>query len=67
MLKGETMTKLKPCPFCGGTVLELIEPATLQPAYYVACEKCDASGPMAKSQWGASRLWNTRPGEEEND
>jgi len=52
--------ELKSCPFCGST--DLIDEGWLeQDSYFVNCERCDATGPIAKSEKGARRLWNMRP------
>lgn len=54
------MQDLKPCPFCGGADLELEE---IDEGYYVvACETCDAFGPMGEGEQGAMENWNYRAG-----
>lgn len=59
-----------PCPFCSGTrtsVRKLLrdgyEKSPSDPdahAYTIVCGSCAAEGGWAKSESGASRLWNTR-------
>ena len=51
--------ELKPCPFCSST--DLFDQRWIpQDGYTVNCERCDATGPMSKSEKGARRLWNLR-------
>ena len=49
---------LKPCPFCGGTELEILD---IDEGFCaVACETCDAFGPMGMGPEGAREEWNHR-------
>jgi len=49
---------LKPCPWCGpGGLLKVWE---IIGRYWVYCEKCITYGPVAKSNRGAIKKWNTR-------
>lgn len=56
------MKKLKPCPFCMGTHVDVIE---LSYNVFVECEDCAAQGPAVffdevKAQETAIKLWNIR-------
>ncbi|MEF8793933.1 Lar family restriction alleviation protein [Thiohalorhabdus sp.] len=52
----------KPCPFCGGTELEVMD---IDEGYAaIACDTCDAFGPMGLGAEGAWREWNHRAFEE---
>lgn len=62
-----TVTKaegLKPCPFCGGTDLSLVEMSScgcVPDTDAVKCNTCDAQGPI----WNGTDekvLWDTRGG-----
>jgi Lar family restriction alleviation protein len=55
------MTKLKPCPFCGGDDCVV---DTTGFNYYVTCLKCEARGPLEGTKEEAVELWNKRMGEE---
>ena len=49
---------LKPCPFCGGTDLDLVD---IDEGYFaIACGLCDAFGPMGQGEDGAMTEWNQR-------
>lgn len=55
---------LKPCPFCGGVV---IQPAALttgcepdNPRYGTLCATCIAEGPLKDTAEAADAAWNTR-------
>lgn len=56
------LEELKPCPFCGGTELEVMEIDEGFSA--VACDTCDAIGPMGQGDEEAKREWNQRAFEE---
>lgn len=58
-----TMTKLKPCPFCESTNVQLISSETMEGYYIVICI-CGAEGPMAMSEDNTKTLWNRRPKDE---
>ena len=51
---------LKPCPFCGhggtGCVVKHIGFSV----YMMACDRCGAEGPSAKSEAQAKESWNLR-------
>lgn len=52
------MSELKKCPFCGEGEGEIDQVNT--ESYSVICEHCGASGPMAVTQEGAVRCWESR-------
>ncbi|MFK3794785.1 Lar family restriction alleviation protein [Pseudomonas sp. NPDC088444] len=47
--------ELKPCPFCGGTNLQVTEASS-----YVMCYGCDADGPVGRPADAAIAAWNNR-------
>lgn len=51
------MTDLKPCPFCGCTIIKCVEHI-----YGVVhhCKWCDATGPLEGVFNGVEQGWNTR-------
>lgn len=68
--------ELKLCPFCGGTATMESGPRFEHDPecegpdskwYAVKCRSCAAQGPWAKSESGATRWWNMRVGEGEDD
>ena len=56
---------LKPCPFCGGSGLEMQDP--MLPPMWVVCSDCEAEGPLASSVQDAEDAWNRRAPLEEKD
>lgn len=50
---------LKPCPFCGGTNVDLYRPA-LSRAWHVHCEDCEINGQGGVSREDATLHWNER-------
>lgn len=60
---GASKTKLKPCPFCGGTKTELERAGTWN---WIHCLKCNALGPRTDSRTvkqvdaKVRRDWNNR-------
>ena len=69
------MNELKPCPFCGGTDIQLVQDADV----YYCCMDCGTEGPWywssEKNPWGkptdtleefAIRAWNRRAYERDN-
>ena len=62
--EGEKMEQeLKPCPFCGNSVLSFRELET--ETIVVTCDTCNADGPYwgetdSQSQQDAINQWNTR-------
>lgn len=59
------MTKLKPCPFCGGEAK--MERTPINPYYYVICTnlECDATvGRFQPTEEEAAAAWNRRDGEQ---
>lgn len=64
------MTKLKPCPFCGGTVVDVAnEEYATRIYYYVVCNYskggCGANGGVCTTETEAIEAWNRRDGEDE--
>lgn len=57
--------ELKPCPFCGGTTLTIVDERVNE--YAVWCESCDAMGPSTdfdeRDKFKAVDLWNKRVNE----
>lgn len=53
------MTELKPCPFCGGTLL-VIGQTTYNDFYYVKCTECRAHGCEKREEAEALKAWNER-------
>jgi len=51
------MTKLKPCPFCGGTDIREIK--SIRVAYSI-CNRCKAEGPFNIIESMSLYGWNTR-------
>ena len=56
--------KMKPCPFCGSEDVEL-HGAGPEGPQWIACDDCDASGPVAHSKEAALTVWNDRPQEKD--
>lgn len=55
---------LQPCPFCGWSHHEdCADSDTLGRFFWVACGKCEASGPTTRALKEAHRMWNVRPSE----
>jgi len=54
------MDELKPCPFCGLASNKVV--VCIRTTWYVTCGFCYATGPRAKEQKEAIRLWNKRIG-----
>ena len=54
--------KLKPCPFCGCESATIIdhEDGLGTCDYYVACDRCSATGSFADNLDKAIELWNRR-------
>ena len=53
------MENSKPCPFCGGTELNVKKYDDGETAYYtVVCETCWAKGPDAFAEAQAWIFWN---------
>jgi Lar family restriction alleviation protein len=60
-----TMTKIKPCPFCGGdgVLHTLTIPTPGGHAHIqaeVECKNCDACGPICYGDFEAVLAWNRR-------
>lgn len=64
--------KDRPCPWCGGydpdpdisndeLVVEVYEDMKGRERYYIRCQNCDGSGPVAPTPREAWERWNTRP------
>jgi hypothetical protein len=59
------MTLLYPCPFCGGTELEISFCGMSFPEVWVRCNTCSTHGPhvpgdILSSADRAKELWNSR-------
>ena len=60
------MSKLKPCPFCGGESIMRHRPTALNVFSYVACTRCGATGKeiQISSEYAsddkAAEAWNRR-------
>ena len=56
--------RILPCPFCGSLSVRASE--TTDGHFFVSCDRCGASGPMATFGWDAAWVWNAaarlRPG-----
>ncbi len=58
--------KLKPCPFCGGTKINvyscfgMVFPKEKPQLWIAECVKCDAHGPFRKTEQGVIKAWNKR-------
>jgi Lar family restriction alleviation protein len=50
-------TKPLPCPFCGGTRLQLLHRDW---GWWFVCKKCDALGPLVKGKDEMVATWNRR-------
>ena len=51
----------KKCPFCGEPSIEIVEMEHNKfIKYYVKCENCESTGPMANSFGDALKEWNDR-------
>jgi len=59
--KGEPMSELKPCPFCGSEHVVCTKPTTWQ----VWCTDCKCIGPWKTEREDAIEAWNRRAGEQE--
>ena len=49
--------KLKPCPFCGSTLVDM---DCDKLPFFVVCQHCSSSGPMHDSWNAAANAWNRR-------
>lgn len=54
------MTKLKPCPFCGGRTAEVLKEGHVSKVF---CGSCSARGPWHPEPEQAACLWNARVGQ----
>ncbi len=52
-----SVSRLKPCPFCGSLS---IEPFGGDGVHYIGCTTCEAEGPSAESFVEAYELWDKR-------
>lgn len=59
------MTKLERCPFCGGNILDVVEPKHPWDGYHVTCNDpwCLADGPRKQFESEAIQAWNRRAAE----
>lgn len=58
------MSALKPCPWCGDSVLEVRE-SVVTGAQWVACTGCGVSSQEAPDEPAAIAAWNRRAGDAE--
>jgi len=62
MVGGDMEEKLKPCPACGHTNLEIIEYEENPPASYVRCDYCGLqTGPTNEFSPDVVTEWNALP------
>ena len=64
------MAELKPCPFCGGNRVEVINALEAQPEmeliglckdnWNVVCSDCFGTGGTRRTGWEAIEAWNRR-------
>jgi Lar family restriction alleviation protein len=54
----DMIVDLKPCPFCRGTKLAVLQ--TTRKKAQIRCDTCKATGPYAENK-EAFVLWNKRP------
>lgn len=54
--------KLKPCPFCGGKGVEILEDENkyLYYRYMAQCQKCGANAKLGRTKEEACKAWNQR-------
>ena len=50
--------KVKPCPFCGCSMVELVRPGTSRQSCIVACADCGCR--LESNEIGALEAWNRR-------
>ena len=51
------MAELKPCPFCGGEDLTMVE---CEEMFFVGCYDCTTCGPAEETEEAATEAWNRR-------
>lgn len=49
--------KLEPCPFCGGSEVEI---RGAPGWHYASCRTCEVDGPVLDTAAAAACFWNTR-------
>lgn len=52
------MEELKPCPFCGGKDISIINHTAM--GYWASCGPCGAIGPTRQTEEEAVEAWNRR-------
>ena len=54
--------ELKPCPFCGGKGVEILEDENkyLYYRYMAQCQKCGANAKLSRTKEEARKAWNRR-------
>lgn len=57
------MTKLKPCPFCGGEAEMIENDLAARSVYIVMCKVCDSMTATRFTQEEAAGAWNRRTNE----
>ena len=73
----EKQTELKPCPFCGGTRIEVINALEQQPEleliglskdnWNVVCSDCCGCGGTRRTAFDAIEAWNKRYGDTDDE
>lgn len=55
-------TELKPCPFCGGKGVAILEDENkyLYYRYMAQCQKCGANAKLGRTKEEARKAWNRR-------
>lgn len=58
-----TSLTLRPCPFCGSrdAFISNVSADEHHAFFAVACAKCEADGPIERTESGAALAWNARP------
>lgn len=54
------MDELKPCPFCGGEDIALVNIRPLKDLWGIWCIDCQASFPLFNTEQKAIKAWNRR-------
>lgn len=60
------MEQMERCPFCKGDLVNISQPDSEEPPYWVHCYNCGADGPLSDTRELAIEAWN-RSAEDPND